>query len=80
MREIKEIKGMIKNKKGIGAMMMAGFLLFIAISATCLIAMAMIISNIESIGKAVLYIGIAIAAVIGVSALAKRYTLGKEVR
>ena len=65
-----------------GQMMIIGAILFLAVMVGGIIFAITIVMNLETIGKGILYIALAIGTIIGVSAIAKRYTSteGREIR
>lgn len=79
------MKSMVEKMKGLGkdrqaiAMMTIGLILFLVVAVLCFSMMAMIILSLETIGKGLLYIAIAVGVIICTAALAKRFILEKGV-
>jgi len=76
-------KGIIERLKegwhdNTGAIMIIGAILFLAVLILCVIFAITVILNFETVGKGILYIALAIATIIGVSAIAKRLATEKK--
>ena len=69
----KKFGQMIRNKKGMATLAIIGIVLIILVAGGFFLLTWMILANLETIGKGLLYIAGAFLAMIGVAVLAKRY-------
>lgn len=63
----------VKDKKGIGTMALIGIVFIIMMMGGFFLLSWIILSNLETIGKGLLYISGAILVMVGVAILAKHY-------
>jgi len=69
---------MVRDKRAMGTMAIIGIVLIILIAGGFFLLTWMILANLETIGKGLLYIAGALLAMIGVAVLAKRYLFPKK--
>lgn len=69
---------MVRDKRAMGTMAIIGIVLIILIAGGFFLLTWMILANLETIGKGLLYIAGALLAMICVAVLAKRYLFPKK--
>jgi len=69
---------MVRDKRAMGTMAIIGIVLIILIAGGFFLLTWMILANLETIGKGLLYIAVALLAMICVAVLAKRYLFPKK--
>ena len=80
LRKIWEKLGKIADDNKGQTLMMAGIILIALIAGGFFLLTWMILANLTTIGKGILYIAIAMLVMVGVAILAKRYIFPKGVR
>ena len=72
-----KLKNFANDKRGQIAIM--AMVLIILLAGGFFLMTWMVLSNLETIGKGILYLAVAVLVMVGVAILAKRYLFGKEV-
>lgn len=68
----------VRDKRGIAPIVIVGIVLIIIIAGGFFLLAWMVMANLETIGKGLLYIAGAFLAMVGVAVLAKRYLFPRK--
>ena len=77
----KKFRNFVNDEKAVGPILIVGLVMVVAFIGLFALMFILVIMNLETIGRGVMYFAVAVALMVGVAVIAKRFLItGKEVR